>query len=69
MQEGFCSLSVCCEVRECDDDTTSSDMTMTNLCIHQPNVHMFYLRFTYYIFEQTLLHYEFFIFSFAEVLA
>ena len=30
---------------------------------------MFYVRFTYYIFEQTLLHHEFCIFSFAEILA
>ncbi len=42
---------------------------MTNLCIHQPKIHMFYVRFTYYIFEQTLLHHEFCIFSFAEILA
>nr|ABG65967.1 hypothetical protein LOC_Os10g11512 [Oryza sativa Japonica Group] len=39
-----------------DEDITSSDMTMTNLYIHQPKVHMFYVRFTYYIFEQMLLH-------------
>ncbi len=42
---------------------------MTTLCINQPNVHMFYIRFTCYIFEQTLLHNEFRVFLFAEVLA
>ena len=42
---------------------------MTTLCINQPKVHMFYIRFTCYIFEQTLLHNEFRVFSFAEVLA
>ncbi len=52
-----------------DEDITSSDMTMTNLYIHQPKVHMFYVRFTYYIFEQMLLHNEFRVFSFAKVLA
>ncbi len=52
-----------------DEDTTSSDITMTTLCINQPKVHMFYSRFTCYIFEQTLLHIEFRVFSFAEVLA
>ncbi len=52
-----------------DEDITSSDMTMTNLYIHQPKVHMFYVRFTYYIFEQMLLHNEFRVFLFAEVLA
>ncbi len=54
---------------EDDEDTTSSDITMTTLCINKPKVHMFYIRFTYYIFEQTLLHNEFCVFSFAEVLA
>jgi hypothetical protein len=52
-----------------DEDTTSSDITMTTLCINQPKVHIFYIRFTCYIFEQTLLHNEFCVFSFAEVLA
>jgi hypothetical protein len=52
-----------------DEDTTSSDITMTTLCINQPKVHMFYIRFTCYIFEQTLLHNEFCVFSIAEVLA
>ncbi len=52
-----------------DEDTTSSDITMTTLCINQPNVHMFYIRFICYIFEQTLLHNEFCVFSFAEILA
>ncbi len=42
---------------------------MTILCINQIKVHMFYIRFTCYIFEQTLLHNEFCVFSFAEVLA
>ena len=45
---------------EDDEDTTSSDITMTTLCINQPKVHMFYIRFTYYIFR---------VFLFAEVLA
>jgi hypothetical protein len=52
-----------------DEDITSSDITMTTLCINQINVHMFYIRFTCYIFEQTLLHNEFCVFSFAEELA
>ena len=42
---------------------------MTTLCINQPKVYMFYIRFNCYIFEQTLLHNEFCVFSFAEVLA
>ncbi len=42
-----------------DEVTTSSDITMTTICINQPKVHMFYIRFTCYIFEQTLLHNEF----------
>ncbi len=42
---------------------------MTTLCINQINIHMFYIRFTCYIFEQTLLHNEFCVFPFAEVLA
>ncbi len=42
---------------------------MTTLCINQPKVDMFYIKFTCYIFEQTLLHNEFGVFSFAEVLA
>ncbi len=42
---------------------------MTTLCINQLKVHMFYIRFTCYIFEQTLLHNEFHVFLFAEVLA
>ncbi len=54
---------------EDDEDITSSDITMTTLCINQINVHMFYIRFTCYIFEQTLLHNEFCVFSFAKVLA
>ena len=54
---------------EDDEDTTSSDITMTTLYIDQPKVHMFYIRFTCYTFEQTLLHIEFRVFSFAEVLA
>ncbi len=41
---------------EDNEDTTSSDITMTILYINQPKVHMFYMRFTCYIFEQTLLH-------------
>ncbi len=41
---------------------------MTTLCFHQPKVHIFYIRFTCYIFQQTLLHNEFCVFSFAEVL-
>ncbi len=52
-----------------DEDTTSSDITMTTLCIHQPKVHMFYIKFTCYIFEQTLLHNEFRLFLFVEKLA
>ncbi len=52
-----------------DEDTTSSDITMTILCINQPMVHIFYIRFTCYVFEQTLLHNEFSVFLFAEVLA
>jgi hypothetical protein len=32
-----------------------------------PSSDMFNVKFTYYIFEQTLLHHEFYIFSFAEV--
>ncbi len=48
---------------------TSSDITITTLCINQPNVHMFYTRFTCYIFKQTLLHNKFCVFSFAELLA
>ncbi len=28
---------------EDDEDTTSSDITMTNLCINQPKVHIFYI--------------------------
>jgi hypothetical protein len=51
---------------EDDEDTTSTDIIMTTLCINQPKLHMFYIRFTCYIFEQTLLHNEF---SFADVLA
>ena len=35
----------------------------------QSKVHVFYVRFTCYIFEQTLLHYEFCVFSFTDVLA
>ncbi len=31
---------------EDDEDTTSSDITMTTLCINQPKVLMFYIRFT-----------------------
>ncbi len=54
---------------EDDEDTTSSDKTMTTLYINQPMVHMFYIRITCYIFEQTLLHNEFCVFSFAELLA
>ena len=42
---------------------------MTTLCINQPKVHMFYIRFTCYIFGKTLLHNEFCVFSFVEVLA
>ncbi len=42
---------------------------MTTLYINQPKVHMFYIRFTCYIFEKTLLHNEFYVISFAEVLA
>ncbi len=52
-----------------DENTTSSDITMTTFCINQPNVHMFYIRFNSYIFEQTTLHNEFCMFSFAEILA
>jgi hypothetical protein len=52
-----------------EEGTTSSDMIMTTLCIHQPKLHMFYIRFTCCIFEQMLLHNEFRVFSFAEVLA
>ncbi len=53
-----------------DEDTTSSDITLTILCITQPNVHMFYIGFTCYIFEQTLLHNEFRVFFlFTEILA
>ena len=54
---------------EDDEDTTSSDITMITLCIDQPKVHMFYIRFTCYIVEQTLLHNEFCVFLFAEVLS
>ncbi len=50
---------------EDDEDTTSSDITMTTLCINQPKVQMFYIRFTCYKFEQTLLHNEFLVFLFA----
>ncbi len=42
---------------------------MATLCINQPKMHMFYIRFTCYIFEQTLLHNKFCMFSFAEVLS
>ena len=52
-----------------DEDITSSDITMTTLCINQLKVHMFYIRFTCYIFEQTLLHNKYCLFSFAEILA
>ncbi len=52
-----------------DEDTSSSDITMVTLCINQTKVNMFYIRFTCYIFEQTMLHNKFCVFSFAEVLA
>ena len=42
---------------------------MATLCINQPKVHMFYIRFNCYIFEQTLLQNKFCVFSFVEVLA
>ncbi len=42
---------------------------MTTLCINQIKVHMFYIRFTCHIFEQMLLHNEFYVFSIAEVLS
>ena len=51
-----------------DEDITSLDMITATLCIHQLKVYTFYVRSTCYIFEQTLLHYEFCIFSFAEIL-
>ncbi len=54
---------------EDDEDTTRSDITMTTLCINQLKVHMFHVRFTCYIFEQTLLHNEFRVFLFVEVVA
>jgi len=57
------------EIMPCNKNTTSSDITMATLCITQPKVHMFYIRFTCYIFEQTLQNDEFCLFSFAEVLA
>jgi hypothetical protein len=34
-----------------DEDVTSSDITMTTLCINKSKAHMFYIRFTCYIFE------------------
>ncbi len=42
---------------------------MTTLCINQLKVHVLYIILTCYIFEQTLLHNEFCVFLFAEVLA
>ena len=42
---------------------------MATLCINQPKMNMLYIRFCCYIFEQTLLHNEFCVLSFAEVLA
>ncbi len=42
-----------------DEDTTSSDMTMPNLCIHQLKVHMFYVRFTCWKVYWSLLSYGF----------
>ena len=51
------------------NEITNSDMTMSTLHINKPKLHTFYERFTCYIFEQTFLHYEFHVFSFAEVFA
>lgn len=51
-----------------DGDITTMDITIATLCIHQVKVHDLYVRFTCYIIEQTLLHYEFCVFSFTEVL-
>lgn len=44
-------------------------MTLITLYIHQPNMDSFYVRVMCYIFEQVLLHYEFCVVSFADVLA
>ncbi len=52
-----------------DEDISNSDITITTLCINQIKIHMFYIIFTCYIFEQTLLHNDFCVFSFADVLA
>ena len=38
-------------------------------CLSHRKVHTFHVRFTCYIFEQKLLHYEFSVFPFAEVFA
>ena len=57
------------ESEESDEDITSSDKTMAILYICKPKVQPYYVRFTCYIFEKTLLHNEFHVFSFAWVFA
>ncbi len=42
---------------------------MLMLHINKVKVHIFYIAFTYYIFEQSLLRYEFSIFSLAKIFA
>lgn len=37
-------------------------MTMATLYIYKLNMHVFYVRFVYYIFKQILLYYEFCVF-------
>ena len=54
---------------ENDEDITGSHMTIPMLYKSKPKVHAFYVRFTFYIFEQRVLHHEFHVFSFSEVLA
>jgi hypothetical protein len=57
---------VCSQEGENDDDITSMDTTI--LVPSCPKVNQLYIKIKFYTFEQLMLHYDFWAFSFSELL-
>jgi hypothetical protein len=51
---------------ELDEDITSMDMTI--LVLSCPKVNQLYIKIKFHTFEQLMLHYDFYAFSFSELL-
>ena len=61
--------TVCSQEGEDDEGITPTNTTTMMSYAVEPKVQASYVRFTFYIFEQRMLHHELCVFLFAEVLS